>query len=465
MKQAVILIHGIGEQVPMDTLRGFVETVWTRDGTLRHNPSVPAVPWSKPDKASGDFELRRLTTAENCENRRTDFFEFYWAHMMEGTEVGHLLAWAKVLLLRSPARVPQQLRGLWYFLVIVTVLVLTGLIVFWLYGDSVPAWIKTAVSGVGTALWLLIGAFVVKKVAGDAARYLHVAPPNIESRRRIRDAGVRLLETLHTGGSYDRIIVVGHSLGTVIGYDVLTHYWARRYEDFGDKKEGQATQKLERIEALARKTVTGTDFASIYQVAQSEYLDELRTDGHHWLVTDFVTMGSPMAHAILLLARNAEEFAEKKMQREFPTCPPTQEEITVAPHQKESKFTFRRGNMWIPHHAAVFAPTRWTNLYFPCRFTLWGDLIGGPVAPAFGPGILDLPVETCLQKGLFTHTLYWEFPKSLPDNPAPGWIARLRQAVRICQTAPQQQGLRQTQVSPAASPERPAGKQSSGEIV
>lgn len=201
MKQAIVLIHGIGEQVPMDTLRGFVETVWTRDGTLRRVPSVPAPPWSKPDKASGDFELRRLTTAENREGRRTDFFEFYWAHMMEGTEVGHLLAWAKVLLLRSPARVPRQLRGLWFFLVIVTVLVLVALIVFWLNADSVPGWTKTAVSGVGTALWLLIGAFVVKKVAGDAARYLHVAPPNIESRRHIREAGVNLLESLHTGGA------------------------------------------------------------------------------------------------------------------------------------------------------------------------------------------------------------------------------------------------------------------------
>jgi len=30
-KQAVLLIHGIGEQRPMDTLRGFVETVWTSD--------------------------------------------------------------------------------------------------------------------------------------------------------------------------------------------------------------------------------------------------------------------------------------------------------------------------------------------------------------------------------------------------------------------------------------------------
>ncbi len=35
-KQAVILVHGMGEQVPMETLRGFVETMWI------HNPDIDA---------------------------------------------------------------------------------------------------------------------------------------------------------------------------------------------------------------------------------------------------------------------------------------------------------------------------------------------------------------------------------------------------------------------------------------
>lgn len=251
----------------------------------------------------------------------------------------------------------------------------------------------------------------------------------------------------------------------MIGYDILTHYWARCHDKFSDKKDGQSTEKLERIEALARKPGGGSDFASTYQAAQSEYLAELRADGHHWLVTDFVTMGSPLAHAILLLERDEAKFAEKKKQREFPTCPPALEEIPVAPHQKEWKFTFRSKNTWIPHHAAVFGPTRWTNLYFPCRFTLWGDVIGGPVAPAFGPGILDLPVETCLQKGLFTHTLYWRFPKSWTDNPVPGWIASLRQAIRICLSDPPAPGVQQTEAGQIAPPEPPPGKNPTGGAV
>jgi hypothetical protein len=63
------------------------------------------------------------------------------------------------------------------------------------------------------------------------------------------------------------------------------------------------------------------------------------------------------------MARNEEEFQNKKRQREFPTCPPALEEIPVN-GGKRKKFTFfaQTKKLWIPHHAAVFAPTPWTNV-------------------------------------------------------------------------------------------------------
>lgn len=433
-KQAVVLIHGIGEQVPMETLRGFVQAVWATDNSA-HNPHLPQpnAMWSKPDHMSGDFELRRLTTPENREGQRTDFFEFYWAHLMQGTEVAHLLAWARILLLRSPSRVPKQLRGLWFFLVCMTLAVVAGLILMLVFAHAIPGWIRTALSVSGTAAWALFGAFVIKKVAGDAARYLHVAPENIESRRHIREAGVKLLQTLHRSGEFNRIIVVGHSLGSVIGYDILTHYWARVHTRFGKSAE-PATDKLEQLEALARDP-NRDGFVDKNQAAQSEYLDELRAAQHPWLVTDFVTMGSPLAHAALLLAGDEEQWRQRQQEREFPTCPPVLEEITVAPRQKQRKFSFELGDQWTPHHAAVFAPTRWTNLYFPCRATVFGDVIGGPVAPVFGPGVRDVAVTTDLQCGLFTHTLYWKLPAGKRAG-APVWISELRRALRLCLTPP-----------------------------
>ena len=110
-KQAVVLIHGIGEQKPMDTLRGFVDAVWTRHSAIHHKYAGSGL-WSKPDKVSGGFELRRLTTPQNAAAIRTDFFEFYWAHLMEGTSYGHVFAWARSLLLRRPSTVPKQLMPL-----------------------------------------------------------------------------------------------------------------------------------------------------------------------------------------------------------------------------------------------------------------------------------------------------------------------------------------------------------------
>jgi hypothetical protein len=432
MKQAVVLIHGIGEQVPMDTLRGFVEAVWTTDSSLRR-PNVPSQAWSKPDEVSGDFELRRLTTAENLNRKRTDFFEFYWAHLMEGTTLSHVGAWARVLIFRWPRRVPPQLLGVWCLLIALLALgAAAGL-------NHVFKWvlIPSALVTLGWAAWFLLGSSLVGlliNVAGDAARYLHVAPPNIEIRRRIREAGIQLIQQLHSSSEYDRIIVVGHSLGSVIGYDILTHLWTR-YHDVHVAVAGNpvAYPAMDALEALAGQTLAGNLNANLYQAAQSTYLAELQNQGNKWLITDFVTLGSPLAHATVLMAQNSNEFMRKKSEREFPTCPPVLEEMTVN-KAKEKKFAFKSGAVWVPHHAAVFAPTRWTNLYFPCRWTVWGDLIGGPVAPWFGPGIQDIEVETNLRCGIFSHTLYWSFPKNRAGGATPSWIDSLRKAVRICET-------------------------------
>src|SRR5215208_3678111 len=103
-RQAVVLIHGIGEQKPMDTLRGFVNAVWTRDRAI-HNRFAGHAVWSKPDTVSEGYELRCLTTPQNESGIRTDFYEFYWAHLMEGTSYGHVLAWARALLIRKPGTV------------------------------------------------------------------------------------------------------------------------------------------------------------------------------------------------------------------------------------------------------------------------------------------------------------------------------------------------------------------------
>ena len=119
----------------MATLRGFVDAVWTRNESL-HHPHINAAEelWSKPDSVSGNFELRRLTTPKNRANIRTDFFEFYWAHLMQGTTLGQVGAWASALLLRSPARLPKHLRLLWITLVALLAITIGGVGYAYQYG-------------------------------------------------------------------------------------------------------------------------------------------------------------------------------------------------------------------------------------------------------------------------------------------------------------------------------------------
>lgn len=412
IKQAVLLIHGIGEQRPMDTLRGFVDTVWTSHADIQ-NTFAGSASWSKPDTVSESFELRRLTTARNAKGIRTDFFEFYWAHLMQGTTYGHLFAWVKSLLWRNPRTVPRHLLGV-YLLLLLAVLAAIALA----FGSAmakaagtpspIPAWVLAIIS---IAIVPLVGA-VLLLVVGDAARYLHVAPSNIQRRHEIRQAGVKLLTALHQRG-YERIVVVGHSLGSVIGYDILNHAWAAVHE-----VHDVASTVVNGLTEVERQVISPGpgDTPETLRAAQRDYVRELKANANPWRVTDFVTLGSPLAHAAVLLAKDASELAAKQQAREFPTAPPVTETIKRQ-GQPLTRFSFepdgKPGNPFrVAHHAAVFAATRWTNLYFPCKLIVWGDVVGGPLSSWFGAGVKDVAVKTGLRWGFFSHTLYWKQDKS-----------------------------------------------------
>ena len=111
--QAVVVIHGIGEQRPMDTVRGFVEAV------------LPDTEWgqkyfSKPDKMSESFELRKL---QDRNRPRTHFYEYYWADKVEGTSIRHIWTWFRSLLFTWP---PKHLFSLWLLTWVLTFVVVVS---------------------------------------------------------------------------------------------------------------------------------------------------------------------------------------------------------------------------------------------------------------------------------------------------------------------------------------------------
>jgi len=433
-RQAVIVIHGIGDQQPMATLRGFVESALD----ISPDSATPAY-YSRPDTLSHNFELRCLTTPGNT-HPQTDFFEFYWQHLMPKAEWSQIFSWAWFLMHRSIKNVPQRFLGAWWALWIGAaafgILIVWSFIHTYLEHQVTPKMLLTLPFG-AALIWLFLKGLFLSSV-GDAAIYLIARPENVAARHAIRSAGVELLDSIHKSGEYTRVIVVGHSLGSVIGYDILNYAWQVYHKQHGSpenpRKEthqcleevGQRALALNELHALREKIpmkMREEWFSLVRKVG-----NELRMNKHRWLVTDFVTLGSPLAHADLLLARNREELQRKIREREFPCSPPVvDDEGTLSQRMhyelqnddhndpKKSKRT-----TFVPHHAAWTACVRWTNLYFPCRLLLKGDFVGGLLAPLFGPGINDVPVHTRYRGGWLAHTHYWHRDprdRDAPDAP------------------------------------------------
>lgn len=400
MRQAIIVIHGIGEQRPMSTLRRFVDAV-IPDPEGKSRTKF----YNKPDRMSETFELRKLQSKQTRSAPITDFYEYYWAYLMEGTRYAHVAAWLRELLWRSPRNVPRRLFLIWilsWALLVLFALTSIGMIVPaehqpWLFYNNqrLFAWIVSAL------LLPALQIFVIGYV-GDAARYLSPSPANIAVRQNIRANGIRLLRRLHTCGQYDRIIVVGHSLGSVIAFDVLHHYWQEVNTKVGQplRPDQDALKKLEKL-GRALPSRPSVENIKQFQQAQFELWRCQRKMGNPWLVTDLITLGSPMVHAEMLLANGKGELRERQMERELPSCPPQPDRGKYSyPVHYTVKGQPRCA--YVLHHAAMFACTRWTNFYYP------GDFVGGTLAPVFGSGIRDVRVSCgLLGHTPLSHTRYW----------------------------------------------------------
>ncbi|MBX3329223.1 MAG: hypothetical protein KF722_02390 [Nitrospira sp.] len=419
MSQAVVLIHGIGEQKPMSTLRSFVKAVLppAENGREQYR--------SKPDRMSELFELRRLTSTGRSS---THFYEYYWAYHVEGTTWWHLFQWFTGLLFRRPSDVPSGLKTIWGF----TWMALIGIVI------SIPlgymAAIYTAVTTlphfsfvwiVGMILLLTLQGFILYWV-GDAARYLSPSPENIALRQKVRSEGVRLLRRLHRSHEYERIIVVGHSLGSVIGYDIITRLWLDYHQSSSFKSRLTSISELldahqhpqpiigHELPRKGKALVSDENGNALgdFRIAQLDGWKEQRYYRNPWRISDFVTIGSPLVHAMLLLASSSKDFNDRKQQRELLTCPPVSDnkgygytDAPIALPHSDKKYSPH-----MLHHAAVFGVTRWSNLYFPAFGGLFGDFIGGPLRPVLGPGIRDIPVRSNSWRRFtpLTHTDYWE---------------------------------------------------------
>lgn len=473
-KRAVLVIHGIGNQQPMATLRSIVDTLWTSDTSLKAHDEDQDI-WLKPDRMDNGFELRRFTTTRDVTGVRTDFYEFYWAHLMEDTQFASVISWLKRIFVRWPTRVPSTVWQAWA-LGLVAILGLLGGIGYLIYrlllalhtvsASLREAGISVAIAvGIWLALWFLRHRVLIQ-VVGDAACYLTPDPQNIAARARIRAAGLKILEHLNDSSDYERVTLVTHSLGTVVGYDILNFFWADRSKDFDNGNDG-VHDALGTIETCAAKLRDASCTLGIdeYQDCQRAYCGSLAKGavGKAWKITDFVTLGSPLTHADFLLVddeqrftplerarvsksqiagwlklqlsvrRNAiaQVFASRVAERTFPASPP---ETDSADTQSFSYVGSAPATHVIPHHAALFSAVRWTNIYAVPRLVLWGDIVGGPVAPLFGPGVRDIDLTGPMHGQFMAHVHYWDLETPHGDQ----HIRALRNAVNLLDRPAQQ---------------------------
>jgi len=441
LSQAVVVIHGMGEQRPMETLRGFVRAVWSTDLRLtaglfgRRTSDEDGIEinksWIVPDTRTGLHELRRITTPAGTNGRRTDFYELYWADITQGTTLERLRAWGMGLLFRKWSDVPRNVRKLFVVLWLAVLaalapgIVLTVMkafdydVVLW------PAWTWAMIAG---AITLFVGAFLVPYF-GDVAAYVRAEPGTVAKRAEVRERGLSLLRTIMSDTSYDRVILVSHSLGSIVAYDLLQLLWA----EFGPshnnpRQEPSVISALRKVGKFAaplkasdrESFVLKPGFHSAQFDVYQALADTADTTSKPWKISDFVTLGSPLTHAEFLVTHNIKALQQGIDERLFAWCPPLSERKTP------TVFYIDRSGRKHAHHGAVFAATRWTNIFDVGNLWSTGDPISGSQEENFGPGVRNFQVRMTRRRlgfrlRLFTHTYYWSMGKVegaeiLPDG-------------------------------------------------
>lgn len=410
----------------MSTLRSFVESLLQPHQDAEEDSPLYYV---KPDTLDDTFELRQLIVAKPS---KVDFYEYYWAHLMPDATWNRVVSWFWLMMWRNPRNVPRRVFLLWLasWAILGTILGLliheavvvfqgtTGATMRW------PALLSVLLAGMGA---------VVLSFIGDAAVYFGPSPKNVEARQKIRARGLQLLNNLMRDPRYSGITVVGHSLGSVIGYDAISLSWQDflrqsrdRYDascDAGSPLPSNAAAVIA-AEKAAKSPAHPFDLDN-WQKLTAAVRQELAANGHSWKITDFVTLGSPLAHADLLMATSKVDFSKRKQQRELPTCPPTRETKGFSYYQRTRDSRGKWRSIRVLHHAAQFAAINWTNIYFVSGRLPSGDLVGGPIAPLFGPGIRDVPVKTNIAFGFLSHIRYWQRPRGWQVNMGPGEIDRI----------------------------------------
>ena len=460
---AVLVIHGIGQQMPMDTLRRFVTTVFGRrpDGSQRKI-------YSKLDRDSEFLDLRRLVLPKDEGRPRVDFYEVYWAPVLSGGSAVGVARWTIKMLAGHPQGT-QMRQIIWTMRCALLALVLVATLLYFLVRDAAWLWWLAPLFPLVVALQPIIrgwGKSALTETLADASRWFAPRPRDILERDTVRRIGLDLLIQLHRVEDdgeqrYGRIVVFGHSLGSVVAYNIIR----LAFDELRNPRPLTAAKAGRRVAdrqpaawnfKTECDTLATTGDVCRFQYFQSQLHAEQRDQGVPWLVTDFVTAGSPISHARDLWSSKVATFDARVDENEYPISPPLGE----YQHSESRRFDdgrpsivgaqgriafYRKSDVGplIAHEASPFASTRWTNLYIPMKPWLGGDPVGGEVAPTMGTGVRDIAVRPsthgsrALALPVAAHTWYWRRDTNITDDDAqavgefPDAVLKLAQVLNL----------------------------------
>jgi hypothetical protein len=421
-KQAVVIIHGIGNQYPMDTAREFVENIKDKNDIL----------YSSPDREANFFETRRLSLSR----KKTDFYEFYWANLVSEPANSSLMDWIlKLFIFKKPSvRAKRLILCLRIFVISILIAFAAFMLKDYLKTGKLVFCTVFTTGLFGVFIYLVVRYLlprfniIAAQTIGDAVKYLTPSPQNIDSRYKIKQKGVSLLKRLHEkkdrNGNplYSRIVIVGHSLGSVVGYDIITNLWHDYIYCYAPEKAPVLQPKLDEMTTLLiqyHQNKNSQEFPlEAYNQLQHSLFKEIKSLENPWLISDFITIGSPLCHGAYIMGKDEAEFERKTNYRELPLNPSKIEvklknEEIVKDYKNAISYIDtlpdKEGNaikMRIINHSSQFSFIRWSNIYFT------NDYVGGDLKNYFGEGIKNYcfaPKGSVFKKMLpcFSHTDYW----------------------------------------------------------
>ena len=447
IRTAVIVVHGMGEQKPLDTLKEFVRTALKPKDAAAAPEHRRAYYYSRPALVSDSYEARRyiarfLGSPANPIQGQTEIFEYHWSYMMTGNRFSDVIPTTLRLVLRPPWKVPVGLRGLWTIVWLVALAAAAAILAVTFYFPNLGVATRTAVN---SSIVAALVAFAWRKATTgvtasfvDVIRYLDTSPRSYTARRAIRGGMLDLLRNIHDAGQYTRIVVVAHSLGAYIAYDAMHSLWFELHAMHADvpapPQGGQAPLVgLTDLQKAADDLFNKEGSVDAYQTRQFELWKGLRAQGNPWLITDFICVGTPMYFADLLLTRNKDEFDNQVRNGQMITCPPRagQQEVEEERRPSHVKYWWPHGHAQVLGSGTMFAVVRWTNFWFPAVWSFFGDWFGGRLAPLFGDGIRDVRIEgNTPGRWLpgFAHSRYFSYPD---DDASTAIAANIRQTLAL----------------------------------